>query len=127
VAKLLRKDVLKWIRNLSSGSYKKGKGVLVNAKGDRFCCLGVWADQHGCTWQEEPADDWTDYKSELIPLRKGRVQPQRGQSAGTLESNLAYGLDARVQDTLTELNDKNKSWKEVIAYIKSDILPKAKK
>ena len=121
--KLLRKDVLKWIRNLKSGQYRKGKGQLVSPNGSRFCCLGVWADQHGCTWEEYK--DW-DKVTGLAPIKKGAKAKHVDQRDGTLEKSLLFGLDENDQGMLAEINDKSKGFGKVIAYIQKEVLPKAK-
>jgi len=42
----------KWIEALRSGKYKQGRHHLKN-KGE-FCCLGVFCDISGCSWDEHP-------------------------------------------------------------------------
>lgn len=121
---LLRKDVLKLIRNLKSGEYRKGKSVLVNTKGTHFCCLGVWADQHGCTWKEELS--WDNRPSELIPIAKGKTSPPKKQGGDVLQRPLLFGLSFDMQKDLIRLNDGNKTWEPVIEYLKTKVLPKAK-
>lgn len=115
MTKLLRKDVLKWIRNLSDGSYRKTTGKLVNKKGNGFCCLGVWADQHGCYWTNQ-----------LVPIEPGKEKPNADQTAESLETDLLFGLSQCEQGALIELNDENKTWAKVIEYIKKEILPRTK-
>lgn len=121
--KLLRKDVLKWIRNLSDGSYKKVKGQLTNEKGDKFCCMGVWADQHGCYWRERITNP---SKKVLIPyIPEGKFSPYQGYES--LDVALLFGLTPAEQGQLTDLNDSHTNWKQVIEYIKEIILPRAEK
>jgi hypothetical protein len=118
----LLEDVVKWIRNLEDGEYVKGRGSLVAEDGKAFCCLGVWADQHGCTW---------DYKGSkkagftILPIPKGKKVIEVGQGEGTLKSELAYGLTQDNQSNLASLNDNKETWFEVIAYIRKNILPEA--
>jgi hypothetical protein len=119
MAKLLRKDVLKWIRNLKDGSYKKTKRTLVSPDGERFCCLGVWADQHGCYWK-------ADSFSRLIPIPPGKKYPSGGQGAGMLKDNISFGLAWTTQTSLARLNDDHKTWKQVIEFIEDKVLPLAK-
>lgn len=73
------------------------------------------------------ADPENSDLSTLIPIKKGRKLPPAGQNTATLELELAYGLTVYEQDALIRLNDENRSWKEVIAYIKDVILPRTKK
>lgn len=126
--KLLRKDVLKWIKALSDGSYKKGKGKLVSNDGTKFCCLGVWADMHGATWDEiKLFNGETDC---LIPIPKGRVkQTEAQQKSGAYLKDplLARGLNHATQTELANKNDVGKAgFRRVIAYIKKNVLPLAK-
>lgn len=119
--KLLRKDVLKWIRALKSGSYKKGKERLVSGTGTKFCCLGVWADMHGATWSKENAT--------LVPVAKGHVKVSKSQAGSSSYLNdlkLAKGLDLNQQRDLAHVNDNNGSFGPVIKYIEENILPLAK-
>lgn len=120
MAKLLRKDVLKWLKNLKSGQYLKGKCLLVSNDGTRFCCLGVWADQHGATWAKNQ-----DCSGTLIPIPKGMKKPQKDQGEGLLSGKLLLGLEP-YQNDLTSLNDENSTFAEVINYIEVELLPKAK-
>ena len=126
--KLLRKDVLKWIKALSDGSYKKGTGRLVSVDGTKFCCLGVWADMHGATWDE--AKLFNGETDALIPIPKGRVkQTEAQQKSGAYLKDplLSRGLNAVVQRELANENDGSKrGFKPVIAYIKKNVLPLAK-
>lgn len=117
---LLKKDVRKLIKNLESGQYAKHTGALTNSKGNAFCCLGVWADQHGATWVR----DYDGYK----PIPKGKDKPQSGQSASALSSALRFGLPDEIQNDLMRLNDAHPKdkFKAVIQYLKDSVLPKAK-
>lgn len=114
VQKLHRKDVLKLIDNLTNGQYLKGKRLLVSDDRQHFCCLGVWADQHGCVWHETTAG-WVPAKGKL----------DDSQDAVTLNRSISFGFDQDVQARLTSLNDSNVSWNEVLQYLVTDLLPKA--
>lgn len=120
--KLLRKDVLKWIRLLKSGRYKKGKNLLVqHAKGgDKFCCLGVWADQHGAVWKE-------DSFGSLIPfLETGKKEPRNTENF-LYNPRLSRGLSEDLQKRLANVNDTTKDFTQVIELIKDQVLPLAAK
>lgn len=119
--KLLRKDVLKWIKALKSGQYKKGKETLVSKDGIKFCCLGVWADMHGCTWD--------DSYGSMVPIPRGRKAKTVSQNDSVSflnDSKLARGLDRPHQRELACLNDASVGFKKVIKYIEKEILPLAK-
>jgi hypothetical protein len=120
VAKLLRKDVLKWIRVLGSGRYRKGKEKLVSNDGTKFCCLGVWADIHGAVW------DGNENKN-LVPMAKGREKPVIGQGYSyVIDPKLTKGLQQEIQSKLADENDTTKGFRSVIAMIKKEVLPLAK-
>lgn len=116
--KLSRKAVLKWLKNLRNGDYIKGTGRLVSNDGTQFCCLGVWADQHGATW--------LDRDGYLIPIPKGRARPAIVQSSSTLkDKRLTHGLTPEIQNKLVFLNDDHDTWGRVIDYIEKELLPEA--
>lgn len=123
--KLLRKNILKLIRNLKSGEYRKGTGNLVSVDGKKFCCLGVYADQQGATW-DKTNDTYLYDLGTLLPVAKGKVTPQPSQDNAQLQSWLAGGLTEKMQSTLVELNDNFDDWEPVIKYLKEKVLPKAK-
>ena len=117
MVKLLRKDVLKWIRLLKSGQYRKGKGQLVSKDGKKFCCLGVWADMQGAVWEEK--------FNTLIPFK---YKPYPNQLDTLLEDpKLANGLDYEIQAELAKINDNSKGFSKVIKYIEKNVLPFAVK
>lgn len=45
-----------WIRALTSGKYKQGKGLL--KKGEKFCCLGVLCDLHRKQTNKDERGKW---------------------------------------------------------------------
>jgi hypothetical protein len=122
MGKLLRKDVLKWIRLLKSGQYRKGTGQLVSNDGRKFCCLGVWADMQGAVWEEQCNSSIPNI---LVPL-KDKLHPE--QSYSFIEDpKLANGLDIEIQSKLTEINDNSRGFSKVIKYIEDNVLPKTVK
>ena len=72
----------KWIEALESGRYTQGIGMLRWAAEERqteYCCLGVLAEQLGCTWVDGSvplfADGWHNCKStELDPWVRDTIQ-----------------------------------------------------
>jgi hypothetical protein len=129
---LSRKMVLKWIRALKSGQYGKGTGKLVSDDGKKFCCLGVWADLHGCTWIERheakcEGEGFHDTAYDLIPVLPGKNMPPKYQrSRSFLKKRLAFGLSEAIQEELATVNDDSKGFGKVIKFIEKNILPKAK-
>lgn len=115
---LKRKDVLKWIDSLTSGQYLKGTGQLVSEDRTQFCCLGVWADQHGCSFRNEGSSnspDWVPVKGKLV-----------NKNHTTLHGQLSFGLTRQMQSALIPKNDDNDTWDEVLKFIVTDVLPQAK-
>lgn len=122
--KLLRKDVLKWIKNLQSGRYKKGKSYLVSKDGTKFCCLGVWADIHGATWEEGKLNSY-DVSTVLCPIAPGRRKALSSQKSSYLvDPKLARGLQMGMQRSLANLNDESKGFSKVVDLIKKEVLPR---
>lgn len=117
-SKLYLEDVVKLIRNLQSGEYNKGKSLLVSKDGKNFCCLGVWADQHGCVWA-------TNRSKQLIPFLPRMKKPAEFQGVAVLDDPISFGLTGDVQGRLTGLNDNTDGWDAVITYLKNEVLPKA--
>ena len=123
MAELLKKDVLKWIKALKSGEYKKGSGALVSKDYTKFCCLGVWADLHGAVWED--GDGITNKTP--VPISRGRKNPFKKQRDSLLlDPKLRCGLSGYEQRHLAELNDTSKTFVSVIKYIEENIFPIAK-
>ena len=120
--KLKLEDVVKLIRNLESGEYLKGTGSLVSDDGKNFCCLGVWADQHGCVWH-------TNKVGGLVPMSPNNKRPKHGQSCAVLELGISFGVSIETQTRLASLNDGEsedcEDWGPVIDYLKNTVLPTA--
>lgn len=127
MAKLLRKDVLKLIDNLTSGEYVKGKYRLLRTekgKPDSWCCLGVWADQHGCVWKTVKDDG--NLPPDNIPVRqRGSKTIADNADPGKLSDEFKWGLSDGDLNYLTRYNDNSDTWREVLHYIVDELLPKA--
>lgn len=115
---LKRKDVLKWIDSLTNGLYLKGRNRLVSGDRTQFCCLGVWADQHGCSFRNEGSSnppEWVPVKGKLV-----------NEDHTTLHGQLSFGLTVQMQNALISKNDNHETWDEVLKFIVTDVLPQAK-
>lgn len=113
---------IKLIKALESGKYPKGEGYLVtegyNNKEDetelQFCCIGVAGRICGV-----PVDKMIDielFDSEYYgnnELKKFRVPSALKNVIGSRDHD-----DAPTITKLTDLNDKSKSFKPVINFIK---------
>lgn len=110
-AKLKRK----WVKALRSGEYRQGRGLLVSNSGKSFCCLGVLADIQGCVWG-------TDAWGNLIPFLPKSEKPLSRYGSDMLSPRLgAGGLSKTRQGKLAEMNDSNKTFKEIADYIEKNI------
>lgn len=114
---ITKRQTRRLIKALESGEYRKMEGHLCNKKGDAFCCLGVYADLQGATWQ-------TTDNGRLYPL--GNITTVGIENTATLEEKWAGGLSSDTQAELASINDSNTDFKRVIRYLREAILPKAK-
>lgn len=98
----------KWIKALTSGSYKKGKGALVKSgRSTTYCCLGVLARIQG-------AEFVAGY-----PIIKGKL---RNDSSSTLDPAYNCGLEGDEMRILIRMNDtERKSFRKIAEYIKENI------
>jgi hypothetical protein len=94
----------KWLEDLRSVRYKQGIGRL--RRGNRFCCLGVLADQL--------ADDWKEDHGDLIPVKGGKIFSSR---SGTILNESV--LDWADQNHLAEMNDSGASFETIAREIES--------
>lgn len=99
----------RWIKALTSGKYKQGKGAL--KRGDRFCCLGVLCDLHsrtkaGAKWR----DDFYLHTANVLPNAVSQWAGLGGDPFGSLP------LGARVE-TLMAANDNGKRFSTIAKLI----------
>lgn len=101
-----------WLKALRSGEYPKTTGMLCSTDDDGratgFCCLGVLAD----IAMPEP---WVRSTSTPDP----NCLTVRGFAFSLPEGTM--GLDKKTQSELTDLNDDNPTFAEVIAYIEENL------
>lgn len=111
----------KWAKALESGEYKQGTGQLRNAANE-FCCLGVLCNMHAQANPELAAqqEDYSYFgESEFLPRI---VQKWSGlnYSSGVftiVEDDPYYGKN-EVQEELSELNDRGKTFKYIAKMIR---------
>ena len=107
----------KWLQALRSGEYIKATNKLVNIDGTEFCCLGVLANEQGCTWGYD-GDGFAG------PVPKGQRQ-QRGTSF--LGRTLGAGIPLSLQKQLAEFNDlqggAKHSHAEIADWLEANITP----
>lgn len=115
----MRKDIkAKWIKALRSGKYAQGKGQLHT--GDKFCCLGVLCDLHakatGQTW------DGARYDGEdlMLPISVANWArlPKKYRGSASDRTDVYFSDE---HESLSELNDGGKSFKEIAAVIKEKL------
>lgn len=98
-----------WVLALRSGEYQQGIGFLRTIN-DRFCCLGVKADQMA--------------KAGLIdgPAPSGWAYTY-GDLAGGLdhETRCLIGLGRAEESTLISMNDGGKSFLEIADWIEGNL------
>ena len=109
----------KWLKALRGGAYRRGQGALVSQKGDRFCCLGVLANEQGCVWE-------ADGFGALYPIMpRGRESfgiNSRGEKATSyLKPSKAGGLTIDEQRHLAQMNDDGKSFRAIADYIEKNL------
>lgn len=109
---ITKRQTRKLIRALESGNYHKTKGKLCNKQGTAFCCLGVYADIQGATWEKALNH------SALIPVNNLTIY-------GFLGDKWAGGLSKKTQNVLAIINDDSRGFKKVIDYLKKKVLPNA--
>lgn len=109
----------KWVKELRSGRYEQGIEKLVDHD-DRFCCLGVlcnMAVDAGIGEWVRGSVGWvfkteSDVDGDVLPLE---VRKWAGMdSCGGM-------LNDGTLDTLTDLNDKGKSFKELADIIEENV------
>ena len=87
----------KWCEALRSGSFKQGKGQLVTARDNTYCCLGVLVTSLGRT--PECSAYLTQSEADLAGLKRGE------------------------QQGLAQLNDSGKTFNEIADIIESNAIP----
>ena len=89
-----------WLRDLESGAYKQGIGMLEN--NGKYCCLGVFAYTQG----GKPRKNDTGYAHlDDIDTYKLGLHSRRGQCKGGKHS-------------LTYMNDAGKTFAEIAQFIR---------
>lgn len=109
--------VRRWVKNLESGLYKQGKGVLAESDKDfdRFCCLGVLCDM-AVRAKVIPAPlpvgigDAYEYVNQT-----GNLPRAVRDWAGMMDRSGDYD-----SGNLANLNDDGKKFKTIAKIIKSD-------
>lgn len=100
-----------WLSALESGVYPKTKGCLNRTIDDGrpvgFCCLGVLLDLAAPIWKKDPNTT-------------GRLMHPIGGTFGTVDyqTQEECGLSDKNITRLINLNDRSKTFRPVINYIK---------
>lgn len=106
----MKKDLKdRWCDALESGEYKQGTGALRRRNGE-YCCLGVLCDiTDPNKWTPSPnewdKDTWEDgFVGVLSRLHSENI-----------------GLTVMHHDQLISMNDANRSFKEIAAWIRENL------
>lgn len=91
-----------WVKALRSGEYKQAHGRLRD--GDSFCCLGVYCDIRGATW-DCGAASWCGRASRNLSLPDGL----RGE------------VGAEAQEDLSFMNDNGKTFDDIAEWIEAKL------
>jgi hypothetical protein len=111
-----------WVKALRSGEYKQGKNFLcMTDEGvDRYCCLGVLADE--CLdgeWREFPEN--AGDRTKLIWF----YNDGRGvESSQFFNKILTSDLDIKEEnwmDILSDMNDSGKTFNEIADWIEKNL------
>jgi hypothetical protein len=105
----------KWVRALRSGEYAKGKWRLWSREYGGYCCLGVLLCEMTPEFvRVEDGEAWIGEGKEFDPDNK--YDPVNNQ---WIPDDLAtlWGLDGDTQRLLASLNDEERDFGPVIAYI----------
>ncbi len=110
----------KWIAALTKGEYKQGKRVLKHK--DTYCCLGVLCDlhsqEHTNKWKEgtkQEPEDCSTYIGCVFTL------PDKVMKWAGLEDESPEIIFDGESTTLAELNDEDKTFKEIAQLIKDQL------
>jgi hypothetical protein len=113
----------KWLNDLRSGEYKKGKGLLRNGtinNGETFCCLGVLCDRYR---KETGQGAWEAFHgfidSEGNPNITSLPEEVRVW-AGLLDFGHAVYIPERVT-SLATMNDRTDTFDAVIKLIEENL------
>ncbi len=99
-----------WLRALRAGHYKQGKSSL-RRPDNTCCCLGVIADQMGCTWfrNRNSAFEWKSSRG------VGGAEYLNDQT------RLELGITTDQQRKLATMNDSGGSFKKIADYIENNL------
>lgn len=96
-----------WVEALESGNYKQGKYRL-RTKDNKYCCLGVLCEINPDLFNRKYNELNNDF---YYNNANAYCASQNGD--GLI-------LDMKIQNQLSNMNDNNKTFKEIAAWIKDD-------
>lgn len=102
----------RWLKALRSGKYKQGMGSL--KRDDRYCCLGVFAEDCGILVPVQAPYA----RFGAIALRYGKASSTTSLPTAVCE---AIGLSAEAQGHLIEMNDYGHSFKQIADWIEEHL------
>lgn len=111
----MRKEIkAKWLENLRSGKYPKGRKCLRSTIEESYCCLGVLCEQYTKgTWS----------KSSPFSARYNFTDKEGDVSGSYLTPGMRVWarINSDDVDKLAKLNDATTTFKEVIEYIEENL------
>jgi hypothetical protein len=108
----------KWVAALRSGEYKQAKGLLRYS--DAFCCLGVLCDLHS---KETGEGQWRVFSgAEYAYLGPTASLPERVMEWADMPISMGAEMDFPGGPiTLSALNDRGHSFKQIAALIEEQL------
>lgn len=111
----------RWVKRLRSGQYEQG-GYCLRTVDNKYCCLGVLAEEVGATWRE-PKCNPDYYGLGTAPSQYECIWPGDTEKDAELAGvrNIVLPVE---QGKLWRLNDsERKSFAEIADYIESLLPP----
>lgn len=112
----------RWLKALRNDKYKQTTGTLCRGEGENreYCCLGVLCDLYKTTELGKKARaKWVENgDTDLIGFRLSSTVFTRMPSV-SIRKNL--GLLSKEADTLADMNDCGKSFKQIANYIEKHL------
>lgn len=111
-----------WCKRLESGAYKQGQSYLrlSDEEGDKFCCLGVYADMKDPTAWVSP--DEYDFSENCAGYSWHGDMEILGDEADPVFFDLiGDGVGRTYQDVLANKNDAPTPFKDIAKWIRQNL------
>lgn len=109
-----------WCKRLESGAYKQGRSFLrlSDEEGDKFCCLGVYADMKDPTAWASPDDPDTEITDSAAYSWHGDMEILGDETDPVFFDLIGDGIGRTYQDVLANKNDSPTSFKDIANWIR---------